>query len=60
MIIDFIELIVEFFLWMTGKRSKRNSEWTGKVIEKKTKSDYSLIFSIVQIKQYPCDSVNKA
>lgn len=35
MIRDFLDLVVEFFLWMTGKKSKRNREWYGRVIEKK-------------------------
>ena len=42
MILDFFDLIFDVFLFLTGKKSRRNSEWTGKVIERKTKSDYSL------------------
>lgn len=42
MILDFFDLILDFFLVLLGKKSKRKSEWSGKVIEKKTKSDYSL------------------
>jgi len=42
MILDFFDLILDFFLVLFGKKSKRNSEWSGKVIEKKTKSNYSL------------------
>lgn len=42
MIVDFIDFILEFFLWLTGKRSKKNREWTGRVVKKGTKSDYSV------------------